>query len=494
MYLHLLQGKRGVVLARAAALIAAIALVDWRFEVNISFGFLYLFPMLMVGSCLDRWQIGMVAALCTGLSEAFDPFPWDATAGIPRLVLTCAAFFGAGLYVYESARNRRLASQHMQEIEREIDLRRDAEEQLEFLIESSPAAIFTADARGRILLANEAAHRQLGLDPGKLVGENIGQFLPALKAVPPPEGAFPFFRTAMECRCHRESGEVFLAQIWFSTYRTVSGPRLAAMVIDVSEELRDRQESSLEHVLAGSRILVGAVCHEIRNICGAVAVVHAQLARNAKLAQNEDFRALGVLVEALGKMAALELRQSRQPELDELDVAGVIEELRIIIEPSLRDSGIAARWDIGAGLPLVWAEHEALLQVFLNLAKNSQRCMEFSDQKVLTVSAGTESGRVFIRFLDTGPGVAHPQQLFKPFQGGAEGSGLGLYLSRALVRSFGGDVEHEATAAGCCFRVTLTPVSERRDDSGKVMDGEDATAAAGRSYPVQGEPEPATRS
>src|ERR1022692_2944125 len=111
------RGSRTAILMQAGISILVIALVDWRFDVNISFGFLYLFPMLMVGGCLNQWQIAAVAALCTGLGEAFDPFPWAAAVGIPRLILTFAAFFGAGLFVFESTRNRLLASQHLRDVE-----------------------------------------------------------------------------------------------------------------------------------------------------------------------------------------------------------------------------------------------------------------------------------------------------------------------------------------------------------------------------------------
>ena len=44
-----LHSTRTRVLACAGVLVAVIALVDWHFQENISFGFLYLFPMLMVG-------------------------------------------------------------------------------------------------------------------------------------------------------------------------------------------------------------------------------------------------------------------------------------------------------------------------------------------------------------------------------------------------------------------------------------------------------------
>src|SRR5260370_24848924 len=195
---RLLQGHRTTVLLCAAALVAAIALVDWHVEGNISLGFLYLFPMLMVGGCLARWQIAGVAALCTGLTEAFDPFPWTVPDGISRDILTFAAFFGTGLFGFASARSRQLANQHLDEIEREVELRRKTEEQLEFLISSSPATIFTLDANGQVLLANDAAHRLLRIEKGQLQGQPISQFFPALATVPPSLDAAPTLHACME--------------------------------------------------------------------------------------------------------------------------------------------------------------------------------------------------------------------------------------------------------------------------------------------------------
>src|ERR1700686_3784804 len=104
---HFLHGSRARILLWAGISTAVIALADWHFEENISFGFLYLFPMLMVGGCLGRWQIAGVAAICTALTEAFDPFPWTTQVGISRVILTFAAFFGAGFFGYTSARSRR---------------------------------------------------------------------------------------------------------------------------------------------------------------------------------------------------------------------------------------------------------------------------------------------------------------------------------------------------------------------------------------------------
>jgi PAS domain S-box-containing protein len=464
MLTFFLRLSRAKLLSFAAMMILVVALIDWRVELNASFGFLYLFPMLIVGTCLPRWQVAMVGGLCTFLAEAFAPFPWGVPAGVPRDIFMFASFFGTGLFAYESSKNRLLTERHVYELEQEAALRRDAEQQLQALIESSPAAILTVDSGGKILMANDAAHRLLGFEPMTLPDQSIREFLPPLARVPAADASTPSFRTAMQCSGRRKDGDVFLADIWFSTYQTSAGPRLAAMLVDSSEDLRDKEESSLHHLLAASRLAVGAVSHEIRNVCGAIGVVYENLSRQHPLAQNEDFRALGNLVEGLGKIATLELRQSAgSEEPAPVDLAGVLDELSIVAVSSLRESGVLVRWHVPKDLPRVWAERHDLLQVLLNLTKNSQRAMQDQPLKEFRISACMEGGRVVLRVRDTGHGVLNPERLFRPFQEGAEATGLGLYLSRAFVRRFNGDLRYEPEASGCCFALEFMPFTEQSD-------------------------------
>src|SRR6202166_358577 len=467
MLSFLLRGSRGAVLLKAALMIGVIAFVDWRVEKDLPLGFLYLFPMLLVGSVLNRWQIVAVAACCTFLTEIFDSFQWRPEAGIPRDILIFAAFAGMGLFVYEIVRSRQITLQHLNQIQNESEARRAAEEQLQVLVETSPAAIFTVDAQGRVLLANDAAHRLLALASGTLPGKSIRDYLPSLVNVPAPDDSHPSFRTVMQCRGQRQDGEAFLADIWFSTYRTSVGSRLAAMVVDTSEDLRTREEFSLHQLLAASRILVGAVSHEVRNVCGAIAVVHENLARNSSLAQNKDFEALGTLIETLEKIAGFELRQPPYPAA-RVDLPALLEDLRIVVEPALREEGIELGWSIEPGIPAVWADRQSLMQVFLNLTQNSERALLTQPRRELGITARVEQHRVAIRFRDTGCGVDEPERLFRPFQHGAKATGLGLYLSRALMRSFRGDLRHEREPHGSCFIVELSPALA---DDGKNAHG-----------------------
>ncbi len=482
MLSFLLRGSRRAVLTRAAVMIALIAFADWRIKGPFPLGFFYLFPMLLAGSALPRWPIALVAASCTFLTEAFDEtFTWFPQSGVPRDILIFSAFLGTGLLACEVVRSRRREQIHLAQIEDESEARRVAEEQLKILVESSPAAIFTMDSDGRVLLANNAAHRMLDLPFDALPGRSIRGYLPSLVNVAALGQSRPAFRTVMQCHGRREDGEVFLADIWFSTYNTSAGPRLAAMVFDTSEELRTREELSLHQLLSSSRILVGAVSHEVRNVCGAIAVVHENMARAGGMTGNKDFEALGTLIVALEKIAAMELRQTAN-HAARVDLAAIMEELRIIVEPSLRENGIDAHWDTGVSLPVVWADRQSLIQVFLNLTRNSERAMVERSRRELSVTAGLEDGRVVVRFRDSGGGVSHPERLFRPFQQGAEATGLGLFLSRAFMRSFRGDLRYEPGPDGSTFVVELSPVSE--------LDADDKNTAGGRSQPVSGEPQP----
>jgi len=262
----------------------------------------------------------------------------------------------------------------------------------------------------------------------------------------------------VECKGHRRNGEVFLAHVWLSTYRGDGGPGLAAVVWDASENLRDREGAGLDSMMATSRVLIGAMSHEIRNLASAAVSAHSALAEDDHLTHSSQYQALGALIRGLEKIASSGLRVASNREAATADLDTVLDETRIVIEPSLREAGIDVLWDVSPGLPLVQADHHSLLQVFVNLARNSQQALENCERRQVRIAASLESDLVIVRFQDSGPGVPHPDELFRPFQPGAHSMGLGLYISRAILRSHGGGLRHEPQASGCCFAVELWPV------------------------------------
>jgi PAS domain S-box-containing protein len=467
MSFHELNGTARAVLA--ALLTAVVALIDWRVDAPITFGLLYLFPLLLVGTLWRRWQVLLAAVVCTVLSDVFNPYQFSLAMSLPQDMLVFTSLAGGGLFAFEVTRSQKSEREHLRRVESEVEARRAAEQQLEFLIDSSPVAILIMAADHSILRGNQAAHRLFGVPAGALAGRSIRRFVAALGRVSLAGDTPQTFRTEMQCRGTRDDGRVFLADVFFSTYKTDAGPRLAALVVDASEELRDREETSLEQLLAGSRILVGAVSHEVRNVCGAIGVVYENLGRNGGLAANKDFEALGSLVETLNKIASVELRQSRRhSEVCGIDLFEVLDDLRIVLEPHCQEAGIEVRWHIPGELPPVWADRHSLLQVLLNLTKNSERALENAAVKRIDIAVSVKDEIVSIQVADTGPGISATDKLFQPFQKGADSTGLGLYLSRAFVRSFHGELRHDPAVPGCSFVIELAVAGPSESEYGRT--------------------------
>lgn len=102
-----------------------------------------------------------------------------------------------------------------------------------------------------------------------------------------------------------------------------------------------------------------------------------------------------------------------------------------------------------------------LIQVFSNIILNAYEAMGGEGKIILRT--GSESGRVVIEIEDSGPGASDVdiEKMFDPFfttKAQKEGSGLGLYISRNIVKQAGGSLEAlraDPSKTGMIFRITL---------------------------------------
>src|SRR5579871_4809717 len=211
--------NRTRVLLLSGSIILVTAVVDWWTKPYVSLGFLYLFPIMLLAGFIPRWAVALLGAACAVLSDVFSSLP-PAGESV-RLTFETLALAGCGLFVAELVRNRKLTL--------------EAQERLRILVETSPAAIVTVDDHGFIELANRAATDLIAPRDGHLVGHPVAAFLPELHhALRREEG--PQFRASMQCRGHRDDGQSFMADVWFSTYKEGSSPKLAAIIGEVTEE------------------------------------------------------------------------------------------------------------------------------------------------------------------------------------------------------------------------------------------------------------------
>jgi two-component system sensor kinase FixL len=450
-----LRAGRLKVLSATAGLVFIVALADWAVGNTVSLGVLYILPMMLGAVILGPIEIAGLALVCAALRARFD-VPSSQAEAMLRFAFASLSYFASGLFVTALVRNRELVVEHLTKLEREQELRREAEQQLSVLVESSPAAILTLDQNGVILAANRAANSLFLIPEAQIMqGRPIAPYLPLLADALHLESGSEAFRTAAQCQGRRDNGEIFLADTWFSSYTTSEGTRLAAIVVDSSEEMRDREEQNLKQLMKYNRIAASGVSHEVRNLCGAISLLSSNLREKHSLAADEDYTGLVTLVQGLERIASFDLHSRVHDTAEPIELKKVLDHLRIMIEPTWQEMDGTVAWELPDTIPAVVADPYGLLQVFLNLAQNSVRAVAEGPLRMLEITVLFGEQRVLVFFQDSGPGVQTPEQLFQPFQAGADGAGLGLYISRAIVRSYGGDLRFDPSARGCCFVVEL---------------------------------------
>ncbi|HEU0052487.1 MAG TPA: HAMP domain-containing sensor histidine kinase, partial [Longimicrobium sp.] len=172
------------------------------------------------------------------------------------------------------------------------------------------------------------------------------------------------------------------------------------------------------------------------------------------------------LINDILSFARLEAGQVRL-EMEEVEVASVLLELRTLTEPQAAAKGLALRDCRSPGGVRVRADRERVVQVLLNLVGNA---VKFTERGEVEISVEVAPSTVSIQVRDTGPGIA-PEllgEIFDPFvQAGGpvearrQGVGLGLAISRELARMMEGELTVESTVGeGSTFTLTLPRVTD----------------------------------
>jgi len=451
--MRLLGGNRRQILLTAIGLVSILVLLEWFFDFDFSLGILYIFPVMVAAIALTRWQIVLVAAFCAFVRGRFiaDETPLE---HVLRFCMATIAYTGCGLWIYQIADSRRIVLKHYSRLRYEQRMRRRAQEQLRLLAESSPAGILTLDSEGMVVAANRAAEHMLQTT-SPLVGQQIRHYIPLFKDALQLPAGIGEISTSANAWARRHDGSLVPTTTWFSIYGEKTERHLAAIVVDMSNEVREREHAQYEQIVSHDRILASAVSHEIRNLCSAIFVVASNMERSNAIAKDPDFVALKNLAEGLRDLASVDLRRKARVKLSSVRLQELVKEVHVIIGQDWADVEGEFTWDVAENLPAVRANRQGLIQTLLNLSQNSLRAIQDEPHPRFTVETMFQDGKVSLRVCDSGPGMRSTDHLFQPFRPESDGSGLGLYVSRALIESFGGELRFEPTETGCCFVITL---------------------------------------
>ena len=141
-----------------------------------------------------------------------------------------------------------------------------------------------------------------------------------------------------------------------------------------------------------------------------------------------------------------DLVRRRDSQHTECDLNELVRDVASLAGLDAIHNGIRLELDLAGTLPPVVADRIQVQQVILNLVRNAMEAMETDSADDRTVSLRTlrgDNGTVEVAIVDRGEGVAVDEEaeLFEPFYTTMEaGMGMGLSISRSIVRAHGGRV------------------------------------------------------
>jgi two-component system, NtrC family, sensor kinase len=175
-------------------------------------------------------------------------------------------------------------------------------------------------------------------------------------------------------------------------------------------------------------------------------------------------------------MDMLSFSKEREPDPVPSDLVSLVDDILETVQQRIDEGGVAVRWKKPADLPRLCFDPEAMSRAVLNVVSNALDAVEGRDAPRVDITAecDTAADRVRITVADNGAGIdaATLADIFTLFVStkGAKGTGLGLTVSRKILREHGGDITAGSTLGrGSTFVLEFPLVRESDGDQGTLI-------------------------
>jgi len=349
---------------------------------------------------------------------------------------------------------------------------------IETILETIPTGVLSLDANRRITHVNHALLRMFtpgrGSDAPKLL---VGS---TLQDVFPPEvveDLEPLLRRADRMSMTTTQMEIALQRSRFNVAVTVAtlehgGTKLGYVVVfeDLSDLLRAQKQAAWREVAR-------RVAHEIKNPLTPIALSAERIRRHLQRGtrpETASFQVLRSCAETIG--AAVETLRALVDEFSTLarfptaqphpaDLNSIVENALAMFNGRLDD--VRLQTFLGADLPKVMADSEAIKRVLANLVDNAAEAMQDSLVREIQISTALVASRdaVELTVADTGHGVSQElkERLFLPyFSTKKRGTGLGLAIVSRIIEDHHGSIrveENQPVGARFVVELPLAPES-----------------------------------
>ena len=235
----------------------------------------------------------------------------------------------------------------------------------------------------------------------------------------------------------------------------IENARLYGRVFASEESMRKSERLTTLGTLAAE------IAHEIRNPLMVVRLLFDSLRLEGVEDENKS-KDLSVIREKLNHLEQiagriLEFGKSRESFRKAVKLSEILEDAAVLVRLKLEQSRINLSWDKLSGDELVFVDKGQIQQVLLNLMLNAVEVMP--DGGDLSIGTELKDGRVNIYVKDQGGGIPENlrDRIFESFlTGRKDGTGLGLTISKRIMRAHDGDLELvESGSGGTTFCISL---------------------------------------
>ena len=313
------------------------------------------------------------------------------------------------------------------------------------------------DNRGAAVAAARAAVRHLAARPGDARLVDAGFLLAELlEARADLRGAYEARAEAMRLEAEQQRDAIALrAELIALECDAVQGGAGTEQTLAYAQRL-----SNVGH-------LVASVNHELNQPMASISMLAGTALELIELGEHEEVQAslrsmLRLSTRLQGITAQLAAFPARTPaRLERIDLRQAVEEALAVLRSRLvrTPCEIAIGFDEASALGV----EAQLVRVIANLVHNALDVLEpLATRRIRFACARTADGLV-LTIADNGPGLspAARHRLFQPFfstKAAGRGLGLGLALSRDVMREMGGDLlAREAPEGGAAFELRLQP-------------------------------------
>ncbi|MGB9792855.1 MAG: two-component system sensor histidine kinase NtrB, partial [Thermacetogeniaceae bacterium] len=325
-----------------------------------------------------------------------------------------------------------------------------------------PVGVLIMDKAGVVIAINDLLAGWLGIAAEDVKGRRLHE-LPCVGGQSAHKNILLMLEAGREFDCIHDSRFSVSIRPLHSEQGDVAG---AMAVFEDKGYCRELEQA----VIKAERLaILGQLCaitmHEIKNplaaVRGYLQLFKRELKDSPRAARVDTMLAA---VDRINAIIADFLRLARPavPKRRPCELRSVIERAIKLIEGEAKRCGIRFLLSCDESLPQFILDEEQFEQVLLNVFKNACEAMPGGGEVVVRATADPSGKLCRIEIEDTGPGMTEEQRrrAFEPFFTTKEsGTGLGLYISRLIVRNHGGDMRVENRANKGCRVVIFLPVA-----------------------------------